>query len=104
MAKVFHAVRPTFGVPGLPEPVWPQDYELVAELVSDDLGNIFRLTNHIDCAWYENEGVVTYKQSRSTSVGDIVQTRNGLFLCMPIGWEKFDEKSQPESQLRQEAR
>lgn len=96
MSKVFHAVRPNFGVPGLPEPQWPDGYELVAELASDDLDDIFRLTNHIDCAWYENEGVITHKQSRSTSVGDIVQTSSGFFRCMPIGWEKFNEQPQPQ--------
>jgi hypothetical protein len=102
MAKVFHAIQPNFGVPVLPDPVWPQGYELVAELATDDLDDIFRLTNHIDSAWYENEGVVTHKQSRSTSVGDIIQTRNGLFRCMPIGWEKFNEPQPEQAQSRQE--
>lgn len=94
MAKVFQAIQPNFGVPVLPDPEWPDGYELVAEVESDDLDDIFRLTNHIDHAWYENEGVVVHKQARSTSVGDIVETSNGLFRCMFVGWEKFDEPPQ----------
>jgi hypothetical protein len=65
VAKVFHAIKPNFGLDVLAQPVWPEGYELVAEVASEDLGDIFRLTNHIDCAWYENEGVTVHKKSRS---------------------------------------
>lgn len=38
MSQVYHAIKPTFGLnlSQLPEPQFPADYELVAELDSDD--------------------------------------------------------------------
>lgn len=94
MSQVFHAIRPTFGFSaclGLPEPQFPVDFELVAEVDTDNVDEAFRLTNHIDQSWYENEGVKTIKKSRSTSVGDIVVVSGSAYRCMPLGWEKCNE-------------
>jgi len=94
MSKVFHAIRPNFGLGENPN--WPEGYELVAEVDSDDVDDAFRLTNHIDVAWYENEGVTVHKQARSTSVGDIIENNDGIFRCMPVGWEKLNERKTSE--------
>ncbi len=65
------------------------DYELVALVNTDALGETFRLTNHIDVAWWENEEVEMVKESRSTSVGDVVEDENGkVWLCASVGWEE----------------
>jgi len=65
------------------------DYDLVAVVESEQIGDVFRLTNHIDYAWWENEGVELVKESRSTSVGDLAEDKNGkLYLCASVGWEE----------------
>ena len=63
------------------------DYELVA-YCECTLGETFHLTNHIDTAWWDNEGVTKVKESRSTSVGDVVEDcRTGkLWLVAGVGW------------------
>jgi hypothetical protein len=47
----------------------------VAKVEADDLDRVFRNTNHIDYAWWDNEGVtvVGIKNHRSTSVGDEIE-------------------------------
>ena len=86
MSQVWHAKNPTFG---LTPQSFPNDYELVATVESEDLGEVFRLTNHIDCEWWLNDGVYTHKQSRSTSVGDVVEISGKFFLCEMMGWKEF---------------
>jgi len=87
MAKVYHATQPTFNAEVTPK--WPEEYDLVAEVKSEDLEKVFELTNHISCAWWDNDGVTTVKKSRSTSIGDIVITSEGTFLCDTVGWTKL---------------
>lgn len=83
LALVYHAVDPTFG---MTEKKFPDGYELVAKVQATDLEKAFELTNHIDCEWWDNEGVELVKKSRSTSVGDVVQMGEELFLCANVGW------------------
>lgn len=82
--KVYHAVNPTFSQP------YPalHDCELVAEVEAKDLEEVFRITNHIDHAWWENPEVKWHKpNSRSTSVGDIVIGESEVqYRCDNIGW------------------
>lgn len=54
-------------------PVFPKDYELVARVDTHDLDEAYGLTNHIDTAWWENEKVTLFKESRSSSVGDVLR-------------------------------
>ena len=57
-----------------PKPtVFPTDYTQVATVETDDIGRVFQLTNHIDHNWWENPEVTWYTQSRSTSVGDVIE-------------------------------
>lgn len=99
MIQVFHAIKPTFGLSYLPEPKFPADFELVAEVDTDNLDEAFRLTNHIDQSWYENEDVKTIKKSRSTSVGDVIVVSGSAYRCKSLGWEKCNDE-----QKSQEAR
>jgi hypothetical protein len=65
------------------------DYQLVALVDCNAVGETFELTNHIDTEWWNNEAVTLIKESRSTSVGDLVEDENGkLWLCAMIGWEE----------------
>jgi hypothetical protein len=91
--QVWHAKQPTFGMG--PTPAWPDDYELVAEVECDTPGEAFRLTNHIDRAWWKNPGVqvVGEPRHRSTSVGDVVEIVDGDVLRVAgLGWEPVQEQ------------
>ena len=55
------------------------EYELVATVLSEDLEDAFRYTNHVNVAWHKHPAACVAPMPgdhRSTSVGDIV-TRNG---------------------------
>ena len=68
------------------------NYRMVAEVKCDSLGMVFQLTNHIDSAWQENEGVKSFaKKARSTSVGDLIEDENGkLHMVAGIGFEEVE--------------
>ena len=83
MAKVWHAKTPTFG---LSKQNFPTDYELVAEVDTDDLDIAFERTNTINRPWWENDRVKPLKQTRSTSVGDVVEVNGKYHLCEMAGW------------------
>lgn len=89
---VFHKINSRFGSDwfnGGPDSVKLSDYEKVAFVLADDLDEVFHDTNHIDCEWWENLSVTLVKESRSTSVEDLVITSDGkAFLCMPAGWKE----------------
>jgi len=85
-ANVYHAVKPTFL---MTEQKFPQEFELVARVDTDNLDKAFELTNHIDCEWWDNEGVELVKESRSTSVGDVIEVNREWFRCGMVGWVKF---------------
>lgn len=84
-AIVYHRKDPDF------KSEWarfPDDYEPVARVKTKKLDEAFELTNSINCPWWENDGVSAIKQTRSTSVGDVVEVDGVRYLCADIGWEK----------------
>lgn len=67
------------------------DYELVAVVYCLDLEQAFYFTNHVEKSWHEHMNVHATKETRSTSVGDLVENEDGeLFLCAGCGWEKVE--------------
>ena len=52
--------------------------------------DIFRLTNHINKPWWENEGVTLVKESRSTCVGDVIMIGNHRFMAHNASWVALD--------------
>lgn len=62
---------------------------------SDDaLEFAYRLTNHIDALWWENPGVKVLKESRSTSIGDVVvfefnDGREEIWSVAGLGWTQL---------------
>jgi hypothetical protein len=76
-----------------PSAQWPDGYRLVADVDTEDLETAFLLTNHVERAWQENEGVFAYvKCCRSTSPGDVLVTPDGkAHLCLDIGWRELGE-------------
>lgn len=83
---VYHAVKPTFGVPSLPQNPY---LEKVAEVETTSIEEAYRLTNTIDEGhWSSNREVKTLKKTRSTSVGDIIVNWQGIaFYCDIVGWK-----------------
>lgn len=74
-------------------PTFPVDYEHVANVDTDNAERAFELTNHIHGAWWENEGVekIGATERRSTSVRDVLETKDGVFRCEMAGWKKISE-------------
>jgi len=68
-----------------------EELELVAYVNTDEIETAFMLTNHIECAWWENREVKAVKtEVRSTSVGDVCIKDNGeKLICRGIGWDKI---------------
>ena len=59
--------------------------------VDGDMNDAFRLTNHIESSWTENDGVEALKDEvRSTSVGDIMEKDGEFFVVAPVGFTKLD--------------
>jgi hypothetical protein len=97
--KVFHANRMPDGYMydahfhGAP-PAYPAECKLVAEVevpeescLADACEEAFRLTNHIDCPWWDNEGVTRHgPETRSTSVGDVVVVGSVAFRVASFGF------------------
>ena len=87
--KVYHARTPSF-LDSNPIEFDDDKFDLVAEVECKQLAEVFFLTNHVDDAWWENEGVTCIKESRSTSVGDVVVASDGQkFRCLGSGWGTF---------------
>lgn len=88
MAKVFHAINPTFGFEKQPQ--WPEEYRLVAETETDDLQQVFALTNSIEYDWWLNSVKSLVGSCRSSSVGDVVVTSEGkIWRCDMMGWSEL---------------
>lgn len=93
MYTVYHADNPTFC---LPHPKFSLNdrtgFSVVAIVDAASLEEVFRLTNHIDKPWQENDQV-SYgkKNARSTSVGDVVVGNEGAFRCEMVGWTEITE-------------
>jgi hypothetical protein len=67
------------------------NYKHVANVTCEEYGQTFQLTNHIEKSWWENEGVELIEESRSTSVGDLVEDLNGkLWMVAGIGFMEVE--------------
>ncbi len=86
--QIFHKIDTDFRSEMM-EP-FEKNYLHVADVECERLSDTFGLTNHIDTDWALNEGVVAFsRENRSTSVGDVVRSEDGVFhVCASIGWEE----------------
>lgn len=92
MFEVFHANNPTFGIPIGPQPQWPHEFTLVAEVDCETIDEVFELTNSIEHYWGENKQVQTFGGPfRSTSVGDVVKdvSTQKVYRCEAVGWKEL---------------
>jgi hypothetical protein len=87
-SKVYHRdpVKSTYFFPAQ-SPDEPT-FTLVAEVDSENLEEIFELTNHIEHSWTQNKKVTVIANNsvRSTSVGDLVLINGKYFVCKDTGW------------------
>lgn len=68
-----------------------EGFELVGIVTSEDLNDAYRLTNHIDQNWTENDEVATPEgvEPRSSSVGDIFVLDDEVHLVARCGFTKI---------------
>ena len=58
------------------------DYQAVAEVETENIDDVFQLTNTIEHSWWLNPGVLHLFDGlgcRSTSVGDLIEDASGKF-------------------------
>lgn len=71
-------------------------YHVAAKVDTQDLGDLFYLTNTVEHNWKDNPGVTPLNTvSRSMSVGDIavnLETEEVL-LCAPVGWTPVTDET-----------
>lgn len=97
LSSVWHHKNPTFGF-GTGMSNFPEDYVLVAYVESNNLEEIFALTNTIEEFWWKNSKVEGIVNSRSTSVGDVVVLSNDeIWLCGMMGWRYCSNRKEEES-------
>jgi len=92
--RIYYCREPYNEWTDVPEPNWPRDYDLVAEVNQDELvGNealekAFRKTQNHDENWTRNEGVKAFQpECRSMYPGDVVSLDDGeLYRCEASGW------------------
>ena len=69
------------------------DLELVATVNTTDLEEAFKLTNHVEGNWIENENVTALvERARSTSCGDVMVREGKAYIVAMCGFEEVDVK------------
>jgi len=77
---------------------WPELYNLVAVvrlglpengLEEVALETTYLLTQHLDRPWHQNPEVETKKESRSTSVGDVIEDGETRWVVAPLGFKRL---------------
>ena len=70
---------------------WPENYEKTATVDAHSLDEVYAKTQHLHRPWWENPGVTAFGMAaRSTSIGDIVQDKDGqLWVVASFGFEKL---------------
>jgi hypothetical protein len=69
---------------------------LAAIVATDDSEQAYHLTQHVDADWYGHPAVTAVVRSRSTSVGDVLETADGrLLLVASFGFRELSGWSLP---------
>lgn len=67
-------------------------YTYVADVDTDNLDTAYRLTNHISRCWLEHQEVdAKVEMARSSSVGDLFITPDGIYVVASFGFDKIRE-------------
>ena len=67
----------------------PDHMTLVCKVRADSIEDAYRLTNHIDYLWWRNPEIVWWRESRSTSVGDLIHNMDdgSYSIVAPFGFD-----------------
>ena len=89
--KVYHAVPFRPWLFGDSRALFPEDYQLVAEVKTDDVDDAYYSTNDLGNDWWLNEGVTAHVvPCRSTSIGDVLVLPDGKrFRVHPRGFRRL---------------
>lgn len=69
---------------------------LAAIVDTDEPRIAYYFTQHLGIEWHAHPNVTTVVHSRSTSVGDVLETEDGrLLLVAPFGFTELEDKSLP---------
>jgi hypothetical protein len=69
---------------------------LAAIVETDEPEAAYRFMQHLGMDWYDHPNVITVVHSRSTSVGDVLETEDGrLLLVAPFGFTELPDASLP---------
>jgi hypothetical protein len=72
---------------------------LAAIIDTDDPEQAYHLTQHVHADWYGHPAVTTVVRSRSTSIGDVLETEEGrLLLVASFGFRELTDRSLPARQ------
>ena len=89
MIKVYHKINfKPLNPNEVPTDIDMNDYELVAEVNTNNKDVAFDLTQNMDESWSLNQNVTTKSEdARSTSVGDVVVYNGEFFIVDTYGWK-----------------
>ena len=78
-----------------------KNYNRVAYVEAEEIDDVFRSMNSIDCHWWQNSNVECIEKDRSMSVGDIlyIHEMKTWFACDTMGWISVKTEG-PESERR----
>ena len=88
---VYHASQTARRLNGIPK-LNSVNYTLVAVVETEDISDVWKITNSITSHWSTNPEVKWSMgfENRSTSIGDVVSDDDGKFFrCGRIGWEQL---------------
>ena len=68
-------------------PEFANDFNYVAEVDTNNKDNAYILTNSINSYWGDNKKVEAYGKNRSTSVGDVMVTEDGIYAVGMSGFK-----------------
>ena len=66
-------------------------YKEVAHVDTEDLGVAWEKTNTIDDGWWNNPEIKFGVQTRSTSVGDVMQVGEDYYVAAGFGFVQLDQ-------------
>lgn len=86
---VFHTTQPLLHPDFVAAPP-PHRLVWVAAVKVDHPGQAFERTNTVDRLWWTNEGVIGGCETRSTSIGDVIQIEDDLYVVTQSGYRTID--------------
>ena len=70
-----------------------QNRQYVGSIDAESLEDAFKKTQNLNGIWNES------KPCRSTSIGDVIENKEGFYLVLSMGFKLLDQMSQNESEL-----